>query len=149
MTDVMGVNTATPLRVAVAGEVRVALARKRMSAAALGRALGVSQTYVWRRLEGQTAFDLDDLERVCKVLDIELPALLATALAAIKEPYRSLAVPVTPPRRTGRTRRHAGSSPGSISVQRRRDSTRPVSAIPANRRRPMIVGMGKRPIAGE
>lgn len=140
MTDVMGVNATTPLRVAVADEVRVALARKRMSAAALGRALGVSQTYVWRRLEGHTAFDLDDLERVCTVLDIDLPALLAAAVDALKKPYGDLASSITSHRPKGSDRRRTVKTPTPVG-HGRRDATRPVSAIPANRRRPAIVGM--------
>lgn len=61
---------APPLRERVAEEVRVQLARRRMSAAHLGRELGVSQTWVWRRLKGETAFDLDDLERIAGILGV-------------------------------------------------------------------------------
>jgi transcriptional regulator with XRE-family HTH domain len=61
---------APPLRERVAEEIRVLLARRRMSAAQLGRQLGVSQTYIWRRLKGETAFDLDDLDRIAGVLGV-------------------------------------------------------------------------------
>lgn len=81
----MGVTSSTPLRVRVAEEVRVALARKRMSAAKLGRALGVSQTYVWRRLNGETAFDLDDLERIAAILGVEIGSLLPSLASQISD----------------------------------------------------------------
>lgn len=60
------------LRARVAEEVRALLARRRMSATELARALGVSQTYVWRRLSAEVAFDLDDLERIAGVLRVRL-----------------------------------------------------------------------------
>lgn len=76
MTASLETTAETPLRVRVAEEVRVALARKRMSAAKLGRELGVSQTYVWRRLNGETAFDLDDIERIATILEVSAMSLL-------------------------------------------------------------------------
>lgn len=85
MSISVGVTSSTPLRVRVAEEVRVALARKRMSAAKLGRALGVSQTYVWRRLNGETAFDLDDLERIAAILGVEIGSLLPSLASQISD----------------------------------------------------------------
>src|SRR4051812_1322533 len=67
---------AVPLRERVAEEIRVLLTRRRMSAAHLGRKLGVSQTWVWRRLKGETAFDLDDLERIAELLGVAVAELL-------------------------------------------------------------------------
>lgn len=64
------------LREAVAEEIRAALARRRMSASALARALGKSQTYVWRRLSGETAFDTDDLEAIAGALRVPVVELL-------------------------------------------------------------------------
>lgn len=64
------------LRALVAEEVRALLARKRISATALAKLIGVSQTYVWRRLSGETAFDLDDLEKIAKVLECRVVDLL-------------------------------------------------------------------------
>lgn len=60
----------------VAEEIRALLARKRMSATSLARTLQVSQTYVWRRLTGETAFDLSDLEKIAAVLEVEVADLL-------------------------------------------------------------------------
>lgn len=64
------------LRALVAEEVRALLARKRISATALAKSMGVSQTYVWRRLSGETAFDLDDLEKISKILECRVVDLL-------------------------------------------------------------------------
>lgn len=66
----------TPLRVHTAEEVRVLLARRRLSASKLAKAMGVSQTYVWRRLSGETAFDLDDLEKIADILEVDVGDLL-------------------------------------------------------------------------
>jgi transcriptional regulator with XRE-family HTH domain len=73
------------LREHVAEEVRVALARRRMSASRLAKELGVSQTYVWRRLSGETAFDLDDLEKIAKVLRVSIVDLLPKASTTVTE----------------------------------------------------------------
>ena len=70
----------TPLRDRVAEEVRAQLARRRMSASKLGKELGVSQTYVWRRLTGETALDLNDLEAIAGVLGVEVADLLPADL---------------------------------------------------------------------
>lgn len=66
----------TTFREAVAEEIRAALARRRMSASALARKLGKSQTYVWRRLSGETAFDTDDLEAIAAALSVTVVDLL-------------------------------------------------------------------------
>jgi hypothetical protein len=71
----MAGDTAT-LRERTAEEIRALLARRRMSATALARELRVSQTYIWRRLSGETAFDLDDLELIAKVLSVQAHDLL-------------------------------------------------------------------------
>jgi transcriptional regulator with XRE-family HTH domain len=61
-----------------------------MSATQLAKRMGVSQAYIWRRLSGETAFDVDDLERIGGVLDVEpvdlLPRGTATAVG-IKRSY--------------------------------------------------------------
>lgn len=63
-------------RQAVAAEVRAAVGRRRTNATALAKRLGVSQTYVWRRLQGETAFDADDLYRIAALLDVAVADLL-------------------------------------------------------------------------
>jgi transcriptional regulator with XRE-family HTH domain len=68
-------GTAQRLRVAVAEEVRVWMTRRRVTGAGLASAIGRSQAYVSRRLTGDTAFDLDDLERIATVLDVPVNRL--------------------------------------------------------------------------
>ena len=60
----------TSLRDGTAEEVRALLARRRMTPTALARQMKVSQTYIWRRLEGKTAFDMDDLEAIAGILSV-------------------------------------------------------------------------------
>lgn len=129
----------------VAEEVRVLLARRRMSAAALARKLGVSQTYIWRRLEGQTAFDLTDLERIAEILDVEVTELLPRAVPAAKALNFPLITPVRTATATSTERAgmHRATRPiGST----RRPPTRPQSPIPATKRRPTPTGPLRQPI---
>jgi transcriptional regulator with XRE-family HTH domain len=86
MTTTRMAGVVTPLRERVAEEVRVLLARRRISASKLARELGVSQTYVWRRLSGETAFDLDDLERISAVLSVSVSDLMPKAGGQTTEP---------------------------------------------------------------
>lgn len=59
-----------------ATEVRAEMGRQRMSSAALAQALGVSDMYVSRRLRGETAFDLTDIERTAKILGVPVSQFL-------------------------------------------------------------------------
>lgn len=64
------------MREKVAEEVRALLARHRLSASELARRLGMTQRYISRRLTGETAFDVDDLERIAGILNVEVSDLL-------------------------------------------------------------------------
>ncbi len=55
---------------ATAAEVRAQLARKRISAAELGRRLGWTQSYTARRVDGRQPLDMDDLEQIADFLEI-------------------------------------------------------------------------------
>jgi transcriptional regulator with XRE-family HTH domain len=104
------------LRERTAEEVRVALARKRMSASQLARLMKKSQAYVWRRLSGETAFDVDDLEAIGGILDVAPVDLLprnAVSTAGIKPPYVPGAV--RPP-----DRRPKGRADSRVSDRRSR-----------------------------
>lgn len=68
MTTALTVERDEPLRAVVAEEIRAAMARRRLSGAGVARAVGKSQSYVSRRLTGETAFDLDDLEKIAGAL---------------------------------------------------------------------------------
>ncbi|GJF06553.1 hypothetical protein PSD17_55000 [Pseudonocardia sp. D17] len=74
----------TALREQVAEEVRVWLARRKMSGAGLARALGRSQTFVQKRLDGRQAFDVDDLEAVARVLQVPVSVFFAPRADSIR-----------------------------------------------------------------
>lgn len=73
-------NTATVvrgrLRERTAEEIRALLARRRISAAELARRTGLKQSTLARRMTGETAFDLDDLELIAEVLGVQVTDLL-------------------------------------------------------------------------
>jgi transcriptional regulator with XRE-family HTH domain len=64
------------LRADVAEEVRALLGRRRMSDIALARKIDRSHTYLYRRLSGETAFDVDDLDRIAEALGVNVVDLL-------------------------------------------------------------------------
>jgi transcriptional regulator with XRE-family HTH domain len=81
-----------PLRVQVAEEVRATMARRRVSGVALARRLGKSQPWISRRLVGDVAFDLDDLEAIATALDVPVAQLLGNA---VTDSYRQPLTDVT------------------------------------------------------
>lgn len=70
------VERTRPLRELVAEEIRALLARRRMNGVQLALRIGRSQSYVSRRLTGETAFDTDDLERIAEVLGVNIIDLM-------------------------------------------------------------------------
>lgn len=86
-----------PLRERVAEELRALLARRKVTPTELGRRLGKSQTWVWRRLEGEVAFDLNDLEAIAAVLAVTPADLLPPDVRRGAEPnIRNSPVPERP-----------------------------------------------------
>jgi transcriptional regulator with XRE-family HTH domain len=76
----MSADMMTPpatLRERVAGEIRAEMARRRLSGRELARRTGKSAPYWSRRMTGEVAFDLDDLEEVAGLLDVPVSRLLA------------------------------------------------------------------------
>lgn len=63
----------------VADNVRAEMARRKMSQRALAAALGKPQPFVYRRLSGRVAFDVDELAQVAQLLDIDARDLLPRA----------------------------------------------------------------------
>ncbi|WP_301177252.1 helix-turn-helix domain-containing protein [Actinomadura geliboluensis] len=61
----------------VAEEVRALLARRRMSGRAAARQLGWTSDYMHRRLDGRTAFDVNDVTAIARLLDVPISALFA------------------------------------------------------------------------
>lgn len=46
------------------------MARRRLSAPQIAALMGTSSTYLYRRLNGETALDIDDLERLAAILQV-------------------------------------------------------------------------------
>lgn len=76
-----GTLSGPKLRESVAEEIRALMARRRVSRQAMATALGVSHTTVWRRLSGETALDLDELESIAGVLGVTVVELVSRAQA--------------------------------------------------------------------
>ena len=77
------------MRMQVAGEVLAWMARRRMSAPRLAGVLGVSPTYVYRRLNGETALDVDDLDRMARALDVPVSTFFMRPDGSPTAPYPS------------------------------------------------------------
>lgn len=75
-------TTTHDARQLIAGNVRAMLGRKRSTGTALAHALGKSQAAASRRLNGETAFDTDDLLRICEHYKVPLSDLIAGIEAA-------------------------------------------------------------------
>jgi transcriptional regulator with XRE-family HTH domain len=130
------------LREYVAEEIRVILARKKMSGVELGRRAGIKQSSMSRRLTGQTAFDMDEIEAIAAVLEVSVADLLPKTVEAggsLRRPYEYATRSVDPLK--------ARPISGGPFSGGRRDSTRPDSSVPATRRRPQIVSTPRRPKA--
>lgn len=119
------------LRERAAEEIRVILARRRMSAAELARRTGIRQQNLSRRMTGETAFDLDDLEVIANALDIRVEDLLRGESPGVQATRECLSMAVHP----------MNAPPARLTVDRPRDS-RPngrggESASSASIRRPV------------
>lgn len=64
-----------------ADNVRAEMARQRLPQIALAKHLGLSQAAVSRRLNGQTAFDVDELVAVAALLNVAASSLLGEVAA--------------------------------------------------------------------
>ena len=70
MTTTEAQAPAVGLSAYAAGEIRAHLGRHTISKSELGRRLGVDDTWVGKRLNGQTDIFLTDLERIASVLNV-------------------------------------------------------------------------------
>ena len=61
----------------VAAEVRAEMGRAQVTQTKLAQELGRSDMYVSRRLTGQVAFDMAELERIAEVLQVPVNRLLS------------------------------------------------------------------------
>lgn len=67
------------VREAVAAEVRALMGRHRVSQTGLASVLGMSQSAMSRRLNGEQPFDLDELVKVARYFGVTLAGLLSDA----------------------------------------------------------------------
>lgn len=114
------------LRERTAEEIRVLLARRRISAAELARRTGMKQSTLARRMTGEIAFDLDDLEAISQALDVPVSALMPAAFP-LNDRSATSPVRAAKPARTASTR--PKGRPANASM-------RPQSSAPPTRRRP-------------
>ncbi|NWL13258.1 hypothetical protein DM793_18500 [Paenarthrobacter nitroguajacolicus] len=75
--------TSGPFARAVSAEFRAAMARHQMSGPRLAQRSGISQSYLSRRLRDEVAFTANDIEAICKALDISLFGVLQAAVKAM------------------------------------------------------------------
>lgn len=74
-----------PLARAVSAEVRATMARHRISGAKLANLVGMSQSYISRRLLDDAPFTLNDVEAICRALDERPSDFMAAALRSMGE----------------------------------------------------------------
>jgi transcriptional regulator with XRE-family HTH domain len=77
--SIMPTTTRPPLTVRVAEEVRALMARRRITGAEMARRLDVSQMWISYRLNGRQPIDLNDLEKIARVLGVQPLDLLRSA----------------------------------------------------------------------
>lgn len=75
-----------PFARAVSEEIRVSMARQRLSGAQLAVRAGLSQSYLSKRLRDEVAFTANDVETLCEVLGEDLMTLLSSAVRAARPP---------------------------------------------------------------
>lgn len=71
-----------PFARAVSDEIRMAMARRRVSGAQLAEMVSRSQSYISKRLRNEAAFTANDCEDICRALKEDLLGLLSRAVHA-------------------------------------------------------------------
>lgn len=69
---------------AVSIEVRHLLTDRRTSGAQLAGMIGRSQSYMSKRLRGESSFTANDIEAICRVLNKDLLELLSSAVGRVR-----------------------------------------------------------------
>ena len=75
-----------PFAVAIAAEIRKAMALHMISGAQLARLTGRSQSYLSKRLRADSSFTANDVADICTVLGEDLERLLVAAVRASRRP---------------------------------------------------------------
>jgi transcriptional regulator with XRE-family HTH domain len=140
-------------------EIKVAMVRAGVSGRQLALRLGVSQTWISTRLNGVTPLDLNDVQKIADALGVPVLELFPSRVAgrpsggatqtivSANLPHPAATPRPNVPRPNGRTVTNPVVASASPLGGGRRDSTRPVSGVPASRRRPAPTGPGNRPIS--
>jgi transcriptional regulator with XRE-family HTH domain len=84
-----------------AEEIRVVMARRRMSGRQLAQRLGVSANWVSLRMSGAQTINLNDLDRIATVLEVQAVDLLPGrrgAGSSVTDTYRNVRPPAGRPR---------------------------------------------------
>lgn len=141
--------TTTPERSAtltdlVAAEIRAQMGRLNVRQRELARRLGENDQWVSTRVNGRTPINLNELHRFAQALEVGVYDLLPPP-ERINDRKANLVLPVSPTYPISRSGRHSVSGISPLGSGRR-DSVRPVSAVPASKRRPAPMGPGNRPI---
>lgn len=121
----MSAPTQTRLTDAVAEEVRVLLARKRLRQSQFAALLGTSEVWVSRRLSGKTEISLDDLQLIARALEVKASQLIPNGSSAIVAEQPPAPHPVR------------GASPRGVRSATRR---------PARTGRPLHSAIGRSPV---
>lgn len=147
----------------VAEEVRAQMGRKRMSQAHLARGVGKTEMWVSLRLRGKQAIDLNDLMAIATVLGIDASDLLTpdvVAKAKTPDPGKGANrdFEVAPAERAVTIGQVLGTSAEGVACtpapsksappfrHSKPGHSRPVSAVPARKRRPAPVRPVTRPM---
>lgn len=70
---------------AVSHEVRHLLTDRRVSGAQMAGMIGRSQSYVSKRLRGESSFTANDVESICRALNKDLLELLTAAVRRMRQ----------------------------------------------------------------
>ncbi len=136
----MTMETRQRLRDSVAEEVCSVLGRRRMSGAKLAKAIDRSEMYVSRRLRAETAFDLDDLERIADVLGVAVTDLLPRGGQRVSVGEVTTRYPRVAKRPTARQSIRSVPATAHRPNRRPRAATSPARGTPEQAtRRPAIV----------
>ena len=74
---------------AIAAEIRARMAKKRLGDDDIAPRMGVTQTYFNRRKNGHTAFKVQELLKVCDIMDVDYTEVVAAAKASMTNPCLS------------------------------------------------------------
>lgn len=65
----------SPLARAFSRRVRLVMGDQRVTAQALAKTTGISRSYLGKRLRDESPFTLNDVEAICRALEIEMPKM--------------------------------------------------------------------------